>query len=133
MTQKENGKFTTKFLNEFHTFLIKENKSDKVYHIDTFINEGGYPCIDVNDLAPNLKKRAYTFHAINSEYCPILPLHRLNYVLYYDKDILCDRLTHKGFCIHHADKNRLNCDIKNLICMTYDEHKNLHKRCCEDF
>jgi hypothetical protein len=33
----------------------------------------------------------------------------------------------KGFHIHHIDKNPLNNNIENLICITEEDHKNIHK------
>ena len=33
----------------------------------------------------------------------------------------------KGYHIHHVDKNKLNNDISNLMCVTKKEHESLHK------
>ena len=46
--------------------------------------------------------------------------HRKIYEMHYGK-------IPKGFHIHHIDSNPLNNNIDNLICISEEDHKNIHK------
>ena len=118
-------KYTTEYLHDDEILKITENEQT-TYPIKTFLNAGFYPCLNAFDLPKHIGARAKYFHAWQSDTCPIIPIHRLIWVLYNDEDIACDRLRHIGKAIHHKDHDRFNADIKNLECLTYNDHKSKH-------
>ena len=118
-------KYTTEYLHDDEILEITENEKT-TYHIKTFLNAGNYPCLSAFDLPKHIEARAKYFHAWQSDTSPIIPIHRLIWVLYHDEDIACDRLKHTGKAIHHKDHDRFNADIKNLECLTYNDHKSKH-------
>ena len=119
-------KYTTEYLHDNEILEITENEKI-TYSIKTFLNAGLYPCLNAFDLPKHIEARAKYFHAWQSDTSPIIPIHRLIWVLYHDEDIACDRLKHTGKAIHHKDHDRFNADIKNLECLTYNDHKSKHR------
>lgn len=118
--------YKTKYLSDFKALVI--NQDDCInYIVPTYNNENNYPYVNSYDLPQNIQNRAKFYHAWQSE-SPIIAVHRLVYVLYYNEDLKCDRLTHTGYIVHHLDKNPQNADISNLERLEYSKHKQLHKR-----